>query len=48
MEENCCVVQNPKGIVVPTEDKVTVEQRKTNRENDFYILFHEIYITKNY
>ena len=47
MEENCWVGQTPQGIVLPTEDNITVEQRKYYKQaNQFYILFHEIYITK--
>jgi hypothetical protein len=46
MEENCRVGQNPQEIVLPTEDKVKVKQRKNYKQaKSFLHLLHGIYIT---
>ena len=39
IEENCWVGQNSQGIVVPTDDNVTVEQRKNYKEAKSYLHF---------
>jgi hypothetical protein len=39
MEENGKIGQNPQGIVIPTEDSVTVEQRKNYKEAKSFLHF---------